>query len=76
MADEPVDRSDLWRAQTPQGFRFAAILEAYRSHGGNGTDDVEVAKRSGLDVRFVPGSERSYKITTQADLARALTETL
>lgn len=71
-ATVPVPRDGLWRAQTPQGFRFAPLLAAHRSHDGSGADDVAVAREAGLTVRLVPGSERNYKITTATDLARAL----
>lgn len=71
LAASPVPREGLWRAQTPQGFHFAPLLAAHRAHDGSGTDDVAVARGAGLKVRFVPGAERNYKITTQADLDRA-----
>jgi 2-C-methyl-D-erythritol 4-phosphate cytidylyltransferase / 2-C-methyl-D-erythritol 2,4-cyclodiphosphate synthase len=66
-----VDRTGLWRAQTPQGFRFPLILDAHRRHGGGAADDVEVARAAGLDVTIVPGEERNLKITTPEDFARA-----
>ncbi len=67
-----VSRAGLWRAQTPQGFRFDAILAAHRRHGGDAaTDDVAVARAAGLDVAIVPGEERNLKITTSGDFARA-----
>lgn len=67
-----VDRTGLWRAQTPQGFRFPAILAAHRSAPAEGlTDDAAVAEQAGLSVRLVPGDERNFKITTEADLIRA-----
>jgi 2-C-methyl-D-erythritol 4-phosphate cytidylyltransferase / 2-C-methyl-D-erythritol 2,4-cyclodiphosphate synthase len=69
-----VPRDGLWRAQTPQGFRFEAILAAHRAHAGAAADDVAVAVAAGLDVRVVTGSERNYKITTRADLERARRE--
>ncbi len=72
VAMAPVSRDGLWRAQTPQGFRFAPILAAHRAHDGSGADDVAVACEAGLRVRFVPGSEAGYKITTADDLAQAL----
>ena len=72
MALSPVPRDGLWRAQTPQAFRFDAILKAHRSHDGTGADDVAVAHEAGLKVRLVPGSDRNYKITTASDLERAL----
>ena len=67
-----VDRQNLWRAQTPQGFVFSDILAAHRSAQGQSlTDDAAVAKAAGLVVRLVPGSEAAGKITTEADLIRA-----
>lgn len=67
----PVARDGLWRAQTPQGFQFEAILAAHRSHRGDAADDVAVARTAGLAVALVPGDEANFKITTAADLARA-----
>lgn len=65
------DRSGLYRAQTPQGFRFGAILDAHRRHRGGAADDVEVARAAGLDVTITPGSEDNIKITGPGDFARA-----
>jgi len=67
-----VDRSDLWRAQTPQGFRFAEILDAHRAAAGAAlSDDAAVAECAGLAVALVPGSEANTKLTTDEDLRRA-----
>jgi 2-C-methyl-D-erythritol 4-phosphate cytidylyltransferase/2-C-methyl-D-erythritol 2,4-cyclodiphosphate synthase len=66
-----VDRHGIWRAQTPQGFRFPLILAAHRRHEGGAADDVEVARAAGLDVAIVPGEERNLKITQPEDFARA-----
>jgi 2-C-methyl-D-erythritol 4-phosphate cytidylyltransferase/2-C-methyl-D-erythritol 2,4-cyclodiphosphate synthase len=67
-----VDRSQLWRAQTPQGFRFDAILAAHRSAAGRIlTDDAAVAEAAGIRPLIVAGSEDNLKITTAADLAAA-----
>lgn len=71
MAIAPAPRAGLWRAQTPQGFRFAEILAAHRAHRGEAADDAEVARAAGLTVRLVPGEEANFKITTAADLERA-----
>ena len=65
------DRTGLFRAQTPQGFRFDAILQAHRTHPAEAADDVEVARAAGLDVSIVPGEERNLKVTHPADFARA-----
>ncbi|MDQ2102243.1 bifunctional 2-C-methyl-D-erythritol 4-phosphate cytidylyltransferase/2-C-methyl-D-erythritol 2,4-cyclodiphosphate synthase [Azospirillum isscasi] len=67
-----VDRSGLWRAQTPQGFRFPEILAAHRSAAGlELTDDAAVAERAGLPVALVPAREENFKVTTPDDLTRA-----
>jgi 2-C-methyl-D-erythritol 4-phosphate cytidylyltransferase/2-C-methyl-D-erythritol 2,4-cyclodiphosphate synthase len=70
-----VNRSGLWRAQTPQGFDFAAILDAHEAALGAGrsdfSDDAAVAEWAGIDVALVEGSERNIKLTTEADLAMA-----
>ncbi|MCP5373527.1 MAG: bifunctional 2-C-methyl-D-erythritol 4-phosphate cytidylyltransferase/2-C-methyl-D-erythritol 2,4-cyclodiphosphate synthase [Hyphomicrobiales bacterium] len=69
---DTVDRAGLWRAQTPQGFRFAAILEAHRRQADRElTDDAAVAERAGLAVALVDGDERNLKVTSQEDLERA-----
>ena len=67
-----VERAGLWRAQTPQGFRYRPILAAYRAPGGgNFTDDAAVAEAAGLEVALVMGHEDNIKITTEQDFARA-----
>jgi len=76
---ETVPRADLWRAQTPQVFRFAPLLAAHRAAASLGeseatalTDDAAVAERAGLTVVMVPGHEDNSKITTEEDLRRAV----
>jgi 2-C-methyl-D-erythritol 4-phosphate cytidylyltransferase / 2-C-methyl-D-erythritol 2,4-cyclodiphosphate synthase len=66
-----VDRANLWRAQTPQAFRFAPILAAHLAHSGGALDDVEVARAAGLDVVIVEGEETNLKLTYPGDFARA-----
>ena len=75
---ETVPRANLWRAQTPQIFRFGALLSAHRAMASLGaseatalTDDAAVAERAGLKVVMVSGSEDNAKITTNEDLLRA-----
>lgn len=65
------DRAGLFRAQTPQGFRFDTILQAHRAHPGGAADDVEVARAAGIAVAIVPGEERNIKITHAEDFSRA-----
>lgn len=79
---ETVPRSDLWRAQTPQVFRFAPLLAAHRAaallaadEATALTDDAAVAERAGLKLVMVAGTEDNRKITTTADLALPHMET-
>lgn len=69
-----VPREGLWRAQTPQGFHFPAILAAHRRAKDEPplmTDDAAIAEWDGLPVALVAGSEANIKITTVEDLAMA-----
>ena len=70
-----VPREGLWRAQTPQGFRFSAILDAHRRASTAGrddfTDDAAIAEWAGLQVALVDGEPQNVKITTAADIAEA-----
>src|SRR5512132_631107 len=67
-----VERAGLWRAQTPQGFRYPHILEAHRECIGLSlTDDAAVAERAGLGMALVAGDEDNLKVTTEHDLRRA-----
>jgi 2-C-methyl-D-erythritol 4-phosphate cytidylyltransferase / 2-C-methyl-D-erythritol 2,4-cyclodiphosphate synthase len=69
--EQAVSRAGLFRAQTPQAFRFDAILAAHQAHPGGAADDVEVAGHAGIKVAIIKGDERNIKITTLADFARA-----
>ena len=67
-----VPRDGLFRAQTPQGFRFADILAAHRAHASaDVTDDVEMAALAGIGVEAVAGEESNLKVTTEKDFALA-----
>jgi len=72
---ETIPREDLWRAQTPQGFRYQSILEAHRRAAEAGldefTDDAAIAEWAGLDVALVEDSAANSKITTLEDLEMA-----
>lgn len=67
-----VDRSGLWRAQTPQGFRYADIVAAHADLAGRElTDDAALLEAAGLTVGIVEGAERNFKITSKDDMERA-----
>jgi 2-C-methyl-D-erythritol 4-phosphate cytidylyltransferase len=70
---QTVDRSRLWRAQTPQGFRSELIVRAHRDGARNAdaTDDAALCERLGIPVTVVQGDERAMKVTDEADFARA-----
>jgi 2-C-methyl-D-erythritol 4-phosphate cytidylyltransferase / 2-C-methyl-D-erythritol 2,4-cyclodiphosphate synthase len=68
---ETVPRAGLWRAQTPQGFHFGAILAAHRAATHEDfTDDADLLQAASLPVALVEGDELLLKVTTTADLAR------
>lgn len=69
---ETVPRAQLYAAQTPQGFDFAAIHAAHeRAHGGSYTDDAAIAEAAGLEVVVVAGDPDNVKLTTAEDIAAA-----
>jgi len=76
--DATVARDSLWRAQTPQGFRFGDILTAHEQAAASGrddfTDDASIAEAMGLSIALVEGTERNFKITTPDDFTRAQRE--
>ena len=74
MMGAPAPREDLRRVQTPQAFRFAAILAAHRAWLGatNAGDDAQVAQAAGLTVALVDGDEALHKLTYAQDFAQAV----
>ncbi len=67
-----VDRTNLWRAYTPQSFHFDVILDAHRSVAGMTlTDDASVAEKMGIPVTLVSSNPDNMKITNPDDLDRA-----
>lgn len=70
------DRSELWRAQTPQTFRFPLLLECYRraeAECWQVTDDASVVERCGHPVHINPCTDLNMKVTTPRDLTIAQT---
>jgi len=68
-----VDRTGLYRMQTPQGFHYAALMKAYSAQtpGQSFHDDIAVAQAAGLDVHFVTGDEDNFKVTYPQDFSKA-----
>ncbi|MEM7270842.1 MAG: bifunctional 2-C-methyl-D-erythritol 4-phosphate cytidylyltransferase/2-C-methyl-D-erythritol 2,4-cyclodiphosphate synthase [Pseudomonadota bacterium] len=72
LCAEPIDRAGVWRAQTPQGFRYDAILNAHRANEDpKAADDAEIARAAGLAVKLVESEAENFKITTPRDFERA-----
>jgi 2-C-methyl-D-erythritol 4-phosphate cytidylyltransferase/2-C-methyl-D-erythritol 2,4-cyclodiphosphate synthase len=74
IMDGTADRETLRRVQTPQAFRFDAILAAH--HGWEGKplagDDAQVLRAAGQDVALVRGHERLAKLTFAEDFMTGL----
>ncbi len=67
----PARREALRRVQTPQAFRYPAILAAHRDWDGptNAGDDAQVAAAAGLDIALVAGDEALHKLTYASDFS-------
>ena len=70
-----VPRERLYRAQTPQCFRYDVLARAVKKaveDGFSGTDEASLVERLPAPIRIVPGSEQNLKVTTLEDLERLL----
>lgn len=66
--DSYLDRSLVYRVQTPQTFRFGLIYKSAKDNGEKKvTDDASLVKEMGFDVAIVLGSEDNFKINTKED---------
>jgi 2-C-methyl-D-erythritol 4-phosphate cytidylyltransferase len=68
------DRSQLWAAQTPQGFDVNLLKQCHAegvAQGWEVTDDAALFEKCGYQVQIVQGEETNLKITTPQDLAIA-----
>lgn len=74
MIGETLSREGIWRAQTPQGFPFAQILDAHRVAAQMSvTDDASVFEAVGRPVVLVLGAPDNMKITMAEDFGLAET---
>ena len=67
---ETVDRSRVWRAQTPQIFPLMELQSAL-SAMPEATDEASAMEAAGHRVAVVEGDARNIKITTPIDMAYA-----
>ena len=73
ITDTP-DRSNLWAAQTPQGFDVALLKKCHdrgKNLGWQVTDDAALFEKCDIPVKIVEGEETNLKVTTPVDLAIA-----
>ena len=72
---ETLDRAVLRTVQTPQAFRYAALLDAHRRAASSGsddfTDDAALAEWAGLPVTVFAGEAENMKLTSAEDFVRA-----
>jgi 2-C-methyl-D-erythritol 4-phosphate cytidylyltransferase len=69
-----IPREFVVLAQTPQGFRYGLLQQAFaeaQADGFVGTDEASVVERAGLPVAVVHGSQVNLKITQPGDLELA-----
>lgn len=68
-----IDREQLRRVQTPQGFHFDKIWAAFQALGDDASfaDDIEVAQAAGLNIVFTKGDVNNFKVTYPEDFAKA-----
>jgi 2-C-methyl-D-erythritol 4-phosphate cytidylyltransferase len=74
VIESTPDRSQLWAAQTPQGFEVGKLLDCHEQgirQGWQVTDDAALFEQCHLPVKIVPGEETNLKVTTPVDLAIA-----
>ena len=64
-----VDRSSLFKVQTPQCFLSTDIKEAYtQEFSDTFTDDASVFEANGGEIKTILGDEKNLKITSQEDM--------
>ena len=66
-----LNREEIWRAQTPQTFKYDIILPAYHQAYKDkylATDDAAIVEKYGHKVKLIIGPEENIKITTPFDL--------
>ena len=74
LIESTPDRSQLWAAQTPQGFSVPLLKKCHQEGWQNGwevTDDAALFEQCNLPVQIVEGEETNLKVTTPVDLAIA-----
>ena len=71
---ETIDRSKLWRAQTPAAFKTQALRAAHEkalAEGFVGTDESQLIERNSGSIKIVPGTRDNLKVTFAEDFSVA-----
>ncbi len=71
IINKTLNREEIWRAQTPQTFKYDLIIQAYHQAYKEkyfATDDAAIVERFGNKVKLIIGSEENIKITTPFDI--------
>jgi len=70
---ETPNRTQFWRAQTPQAFPRSTLIQAYArvTNASAATDEAGLVARAGFPVRIIPGDASNLKITTPDDVVIA-----
>lgn len=69
-----IPRERIVQAQTPQGARYADLLQAFQEAAEDSfaaTDEASLLERAGIPVAVVPGSPANLKVTQPGDLQLA-----
>ncbi len=72
--EQTLERQNLWRAYTPQMFRYGVLkvaLSAVLSSEGIVTDEAGAMERQGYQPRLIEGHGDNIKVTHKEDLALA-----
>lgn len=65
-----VPRDGLYRAQTPQAFRYHLLRALHATGTASATDDAGLLEAAGHPVAIVPGADDNIKLTFPEDLVR------
>jgi 2-C-methyl-D-erythritol 4-phosphate cytidylyltransferase/2-C-methyl-D-erythritol 2,4-cyclodiphosphate synthase len=75
LISRTIAREGLWRAQTPQAFRYQSILDAHRRAAAASrtdfTDDAAIAEWAGIPVKLIATAAQNMKLTTPEDFTLA-----
>ena len=74
IVEKTISRTNLWQAQTPQMYRFAILLKAFKKIKKNNitiTDEASAIEYLGLKTMIIANEKSNIKITTKQDLALA-----